>query len=169
MKCDPAPGPSSPVQITVSTLISFTGSFVNVKRSSSATSVGGRSSPVTGVKFIGTSKEPSESSPSTPKRRIWPPSVQVSEDDVIHLSPIFFDELINGAPKTTSETVEMKSVSAAMDVTITNLPATRQAEMISKTTETDRFITKLPPTAVEMNNQASEMDSHIMNIPASNP
>ena len=169
MKCDPAPGPSSSVQIPVSTPMSFSGSFVNVRRSSSATSVVGRSSPVTGAKFIGTSKEPSRSSPSTLRTRIQPNSGEVSEEDVIQLSPILFDELVHGGPKTTSETqtvtVEMKSVSAATDVTITNLYATPPAEMISQTTETDRMIMKLPPTAVEVKNQDSEIDRMITKLP----
>ena len=169
MKCDPTPGPSSPIQVPVSTPMSLSGSLVNVTRSWSASSVVGRSSLETGAKFIGTSKEPSKSSPSTLKRRIWPTSLEVSEEDVIHLSPILFDKLVNGAPKATSEsqtvTVEMKSVSAAMDVTITNLSATAPTEMISQTTETDRMITKLPPTAVEVNNQASETDRMITKFP----
>ena len=106
MKCDPAPGPSSPIQITVSTPRSFYGSLINVNNLSSAISVGGRNSLVPCAKFIGTSNEPPRSSPSTLKRIMWATSAQVS-DDVIQLN--FFNACWKSVSTPTAESVELKS------------------------------------------------------------
>ena len=167
VKCHSAPAPSSPISSTVSTPKSFTGSFLNVKKSLSSTSVVDKSSVSPDLKYIGTSKEPRRSLSATPNI-ICQNSAKVSHDNVIHLSPILFDELVNGAPKSTSEmqtiTVEMKNVGAETDGSKTKLPRYAPPEMISQTTETDSRITNLPPTPAEVHNQVSETESCITKI-----
>ena len=136
VKCHPAPTPSSPISMAVSTPKSFTGSFLNVKKSLSSTSIVARSDVSPHSKYIGTSEEPQRSLSAT-LNITHQNSAKVSHDDVIHLSPILFDELVNGAPKSTSEmqtiTVEMKNVAAETDASITKLPPGTPPEMISQT------------------------------------